>query len=88
MIYVLSFVFFSVLKSDNANGLFGFKSVSPIVISESTNVTVTIERRKGQYGAATVTWSVFKNSSSVLASDDFTMASGNVNFIENENEKV
>ncbi|PFX17387.1 G-protein coupled receptor 98 [Stylophora pistillata] len=77
-----------VLKSDNANGLFGLKSINPIVISESTNVTVTIERLKGRYGAATVYWSVFKNSSSVLASEDFIMASGSVNFAENEDEKV
>lgn len=84
----VAFFFISVLKSDNANGLFGLKSVSPIVISESTNVTVTIERLKGQFGAATVTWSVFKNSSSVLASEDFIMASGSVDFAENENEKV
>ena len=85
---VLSFSSFSVLKSDNANGLFGLKSINPIVISESTNVTVTIERLKGRYGAATVYWSVFKNSSSLLASEDFIMASGSVNFAENEDEKV
>jgi len=31
---------------------------------------------------------VFKVSTSVLASDDFIMASGSVDFAENENEKV
>ena len=76
------------LKSDNANGLFGLKSISPIVVPESTNVTVTIERSKGQFGSATVSWNVFKVSTSVLASDDFLMASGSVDFAENENEKV
>lgn len=64
------------------------KSVSPIVEKESNNVTVTIERSKGLFGSATVSWSVFKVSTSVLASDDFIMASGSVDFAENENEKV
>lgn len=77
-----------VLKSDNANGLFGLKSISPIVVTESTNVTVIIERSKGRFGSATVFWSVFKISTSVLASDDFIMASGSVDFAESENEKV
>ena len=58
------------------------------MIQESTNVTVTIERSKGLFGSATVFWSVFKVSTSVLASDDFLMASGNVDFAESENEKV
>ena len=55
---------------------------------ETTNVTVTIERSKGLFGSATVSWSVFKVSTSVLASDDFIMASGSVDFAENVNEKV
>ena len=59
-----------------------------MVVPESTNVTVTIERSKGLFGSATVSWSVFKVSTSVLASDDFIMASGSVNFAENENERV
>lgn len=64
------------------------KSINPIVVKESTNVTVTIERSKGQFGSATVFWSVFKVSTSVLATDDFIMASGSVDFAENDNEKV
>ena len=58
------------------------------MVTESTNVTVTIERSKGRFGSASVFWSVFKISTSVLASDDFIMASGRVDFAENENEKV
>lgn len=80
--------FVLVLKSDNANGLFGLKTISPIVVRESTNVTVAIERSKGQFGSVTVSWSVFKVSTSVLASDDFILASGSVDFAANENEKV
>lgn len=80
--------FVLVLKSDNANGLFGFKSISPIVIQESTNVTATIERLKGRFGSATVSWSVYKVSSSALASSDFIMATGTVVFAKDENEKV
>ena len=57
-------------------------------MTESTNVTVTIERSKGLFGSATVFWSVFKISTSVLASDDFIMASGSVEFAESEDEKV
>lgn len=76
------------LKSDNANGLFGFTSTDPVVIPESSNVSVNIERRKGQFGSATVTWSVYKSSTSSLAVNDFIMASGTVVFDENEREKV
>ena len=77
-----------VLKSDNANGLFGLKSISPIAVKESANVTVTIERSKGQFGSATVFWSVVRLSTSELALDDFIVASGSVVFAENVNEKV
>ena len=49
---------------------------------------MTIERLKGQFNSATVSWSVYKASSSSLASDDFIMATGTVVFAENENEKV
>ena len=77
-----------VLKSDNANGLFGFSSISPIVIQESNNVTLPIERLKGLFGEATVYWSVYNGASSVPASSDFIMDNGSVMFSDNENEKV
>ncbi|XP_068693739.1 adhesion G-protein coupled receptor V1-like isoform X3 [Montipora foliosa] len=77
-----------VLKSDNANGLFGFSSISPIVIQESNNVTLPIERIKGLFGEATVYWSVYNGASSVPASGDFIMDNGSVMFSDNENEKV
>ncbi|XP_015763361.1 PREDICTED: G-protein coupled receptor 98-like [Acropora digitifera] len=76
-----------VLKSDNANGLFGFMSVSAITVEESRNVTLKIERSRGKFGTATVNWSVYKGSSSVRASSDFTMDSGSIVFSENEDEK-
>ena len=76
------------LKSDNANGLFGFTSINPVIIQESSNVSVNIERLKGQFGSATVSWSVYKNSTSSLAVNDFIMATGTVVFDENESEKV
>lgn len=81
-------MFVSVLKSDNANGLFGFQSINPIGIQESSNVTVTIQRTRGTFGSATVSWSVYKDSSSVLASNDFLMASGTVGFANGESQKV
>ena len=59
-----------------------------MVIQESSNVTVTLERLKGQFGSATVSWSVYKTSSSVLASSDFIMATGTVVFANSEDEKV
>lgn len=86
LIFVLCYLL--VLKSDNANGLFGLKSISPIVVKESTNVTVTIERKEGLFGSATVYWSVVRLSTLQIASDDFTLASGSVVFAENDNEKV
>lgn len=76
------------LKSDNANGLFGFTSINQVGIPESSNVSVNIERQKGQFGSATVSWSVYKSSTSSLAVNDFIMASGTVVFDENESEKV
>lgn len=85
---LLSIFFFLVLKSDNANGLFGFTSINPVVIQESSNVSVNIERLKGQFGSATVSWSLYKSSTSSLAVNDFIMASGTVVFDENESEKV
>lgn len=85
--FVVNLVFL-VLKSDNANGLFGFTSINPVVIPESSNVSVNIERQKGQFGSATVSWSVYKSSTSSLAVNDFIMASGTVVFDENESEKV
>lgn len=81
-------MFVSVLKSDNANGLFGFQSINPIAIQESSNVTVTIQRTRGTFGSATVSWSVYKDLSSVLASNDFLMASGTVGFANGESQKV
>lgn len=88
IIIIVYFLFDVVLKSDNANGLFGFMSVSAITVEESRNVTLKIERSKGEFGTATVNWSVYKGSSSVRASSDFTLDSGSVVFSENENEKV
>ena len=76
------------LKSDNANGLFGFTSTDPVVIPESSNVSLNIVRQKGQFGSATVSWSVYKSSTSSLAVNDFIMATGTVVFDENESEKV
>ena len=87
-IIVMYFLFDVVLKSDNANGLFGFESVSAIAVDESSNVTLTIERSMGKFGTATVNWSVYKGSSSVPASSDFTLDNGSVVFSENEEKKV
>ena len=75
------------LKSDNANGLFGFTSINPVVIPESSNASLNIVRQKGQFGSATVSWSVYKSSTSSLAVNDFVMASGTVVFDENESDK-
>ena len=87
-IIIVYFLFDVVLKSDNANGLFGFMSVSAITVEESSNVTLKIERSRGKFGTATVNWSVYKGSSSVRASSDFTMDGGSIVFSENEDEKV
>ena len=51
-------------------------------------MSVNIERLKGQFGSATVSWSVYKSSTSSLAVNDFIMATGTVVFDENESEKV
>lgn len=86
--FIVYFLFDVVLKSDNANGLFGFESVSAITVDESSNVSLTIERSMGKFGTATVNWSVYKGSSFVPASSDFTLNSGSIVFSENDEKKV
>ncbi|KAK3711281.1 hypothetical protein QZH41_004331 [Actinostola sp. cb2023] len=44
----------TVLKSDNANGLFGFKSISALTITETSNISITVDRAKGTSGAVTI----------------------------------
>ena len=81
--------FLAVLKSDNANGLFGFDSVQDLTIKESQNISIKVQRAKGSTGQVTVEWRVFKGyTGSVLATEDFLQASGTVVFKEAETEKV
>ena len=75
-------------KSDNANGLFGFKSVVPITTPESQNITAVVERQKGTEGSVTVRWAIYKGMTSQLATQDFIHSTGTLVFSERESEKV
>ncbi|XP_031564731.1 adhesion G-protein coupled receptor V1-like [Actinia tenebrosa] len=78
----------TVLKSDNANGLFGFERISPITMSEVSNQSITITREKGKAGQVTVSWGVYKSYRDLqLASDDFEPYQGSIVFEDQEETK-
>ncbi|XP_053405379.1 adhesion G-protein coupled receptor V1-like [Mercenaria mercenaria] len=74
----------TVLKSDNANGLFSFpQQCQPALpATESTSITCTIARQRGDDGQVIVTWAVYQLFSGqfTLASEDFVEYTGQVVF--------
>lgn len=81
---------FSVLKSDNANGLFMFETGQSLArtVSESVgNMSFRVERTLGFLGTVDVSWRIFKENGS-FASDDFVHSSGLLTFVDNEKVKV
>lgn len=78
------------MKSDNANGLFEFKSsqsLSRIVSENIGNVTFQVQRTLGYRGEVIVNWVIFRENGS-RASDDFISPSGSLIFADGEGEKV
>lgn len=76
----------TVLKSDSSNGVFGFTSNSLAnTIGEPGNITVAVNRSEGMFGDVTVTWEVRDMSSGMVASQDFSPATGRIEFQENDN---
>lgn len=81
---------FSVLKSDNANGLFMFETGQSLArtVSESVgNMSFRVERTLGFLGTVDVSWRIFHENGS-FASDDFVHSSGLLTFVDNEKVKV
>ena len=80
-----------VLKSDNANGLFGFRGACDPETAESEDVVFRcpIERQRGDTGTVLLTWKIVQVApSSGLAVDDFVNTTGVMVFEPGEREKV
>ena len=79
-----------VLKSDNANGLFGFKDqCSPIHAStEDRAFTCRVMRGRGDAGSVTLTWEIRLKDKDQPALHDFSNHTGQLLFIPGEREKV
>jgi G-protein coupled receptor 98 len=76
----------NVLKSDSSNGVFGFTSGSlTSTIAEPGNVSLAVNRSGGEFGDVTVTWEVREASNGLVATGDFSPATGTVEFQENNN---
>jgi len=74
-----------VLKSDYANGLFGFaKPCLPSIIKEEQTATCYVSRSRGLSGTVTVEWMI----NSTGNGNDFVQNTGNLTFLSGEEEKV
>ena len=84
------FFYTLVLKSDNANGVFAFKStqlLSRVVLENVGNVSFDVLRTIAYRGKVIVNWVIFRENGS-RASDDFISPSGSLIFDNGEREKV
>ncbi len=85
-------IFILVLKSDNANGLFGFSGpcLPFSTANESAVFMCPIKRDRGDADTVTVNWQVLQHvrGELVLATEDFVEASGGLVFAPGEREKV
>jgi len=79
-----------VLKSDNANGLFGFDGPCvPSVVPMSVNeLNCTVRRDRGTYDVATVVWQTESIDSSVSVSQYFINYTGRVLFTDEQTVAV
>ena len=73
------------LKSDAANGVFGFESSSlSNSLGEADSVTLTVQRLQGDYGSVTVHWEIRDVASDSVATSDFQTSSGTLEFSEGD----
>ncbi|XP_064619584.1 adhesion G-protein coupled receptor V1-like [Lineus longissimus] len=81
-----------VLKSDNANGLFGFSSGCKPTVATTENITFNcdVDRRRGNHDTVTVKWKIYQmvNDALVKASADFVQSSGEVIFKPGDRQEV
>jgi len=75
-------VVMTVLKSDNANGLFGFDGpCRPAVVPMSADhLNCTVKRDRGTYDVATVLWQIASVDSTFSESEYFVNHSGHILF--------
>ncbi|XP_072038274.1 adhesion G-protein coupled receptor V1-like [Amphiura filiformis] len=74
----------TVLKSDNANGLFGFDGHCLVTNIASSNEDVQFQcpimRYRGDEGVVTIPWEIRHKETGILATEDFYTASGEIVF--------
>ncbi|OWF54008.1 G-protein coupled receptor 98 [Mizuhopecten yessoensis] len=83
----------TVLKSDNANGQFGFNQscVPAVAAYENATVLCSVDRNKGSDGTVNVTWTVFQllqGGNQTEAVNDFMASTGVLTFYPGEKSKV
>lgn len=79
----------TVLKSDAANGVFGFDSSSLSNSIEETNtVSLMVQRLRGDYGSVTVYWEIRDLATNTIASNDFDTATGTLEFADSDREET
>ncbi len=83
----------SVLKSDNANGEFGFSGPCQLEVegAEYSKILCPVRRSRGDADTVTLMWQILHNMPSgpqQLAVDDFINATGEFVFSPGERDKV
>jgi len=80
----------TVLKSDNANGLFGFNGpCQPAVVPMSINeLNCSVRRDRGTYDVATIVWQISSIDASVSVSQYFINYTGIVLFASEQTVAV
>ncbi|MBT8198519.1 MAG: hypothetical protein KJO84_08495, partial [Acidimicrobiia bacterium] len=68
-------------NDDAANGVLDF-SVSEVTVTEGGDVTLTVERTGGSYGAVSVDYQTLNRSA--MAPDDYTAASGTLDWADDD----
>ncbi|XP_028269622.1 adhesion G-protein coupled receptor V1 [Parambassis ranga] len=78
-----------VMKSDNANGLFGFTGACiPDSTDEGSTISCVIERMRGSLDHVYVNYTVTQQDSHTLAHQDFVNATGAVLFMPGQRSEV
>jgi len=87
---VLFVVVVAVLKSDNANGLFGFAGLcQPAIVPMSVSeLNCAVQRDRGTYDTATVMWQLASPDSSVSVPHYFINYTGHVMFSAEQTTEV
>ena len=80
----------TVLKSDNANGLFGFDGpCQPAEVPMSTSqLNCTVSRHRGTYDLVTVVWNISSVDSAVAVPEYFVNFTGRVVFLDEQTTAV